>query len=194
MDNGRTSSIDPAKLGPIDEQHRSRGRRKGFELDLGEVIVREGWIVWEGALKNRTRLDLVPAGEVSSVYAREAGAQAKLVAESFKREGYEGRGTSPVWIDVLWTLAIRLGSWELALRVVRAGLGSGPTPNWCGWRALLAKDPEVYGLRASFLQAARFGWRIPRGNRWEDGLAWDPATPELRGAWELWLGGGGQMP
>ena len=193
MDNGQ-AAFDPTALGPVDKQQRSRGRKGGFELDLGEVLITEGWIVWEGALKNRTRLDLVPADDVSNVFAREAGIQAKRVADAFRSEGYEGRGTSPVWIDVLWTLATRLGSWELAMRVVRAGLGSGPNANWCGWRALLAKDPEIYGLRASFLQAARYGWRIQRGHRWEDGLAWDPATPEVRGAWELWLGGGGEMP
>jgi hypothetical protein len=160
---------------------------------MGDFVISEGWIVWDYP-KNRTRLELVRAEEVSPIYAQEAGIQAARVVKEFQREGYEGRGTSPAWIDVLWTLAIRLGGWERTMRVIRAGLGSGPNANWCGWRSLLAKDPEIYGLRASFLQAARFGWRIPRGNRWDDGLAWEPGTPELQGAWELWISGRGQAP
>lgn len=155
--------------------------------------------VWRDASSRapwRARLQWAPVLE--DKHLAEAQRQAKHLADAFRAEGAlpnVQHGADPArWVPVLVTLAAAVG-WEATARLLRAGLASGPSSSgrWEGWRRCLERDPR-YALRRTFLEAARWGRRIPRGARWEDGFAWEPATPALAGDRERWLSGSGPPP
>jgi hypothetical protein len=113
VDNGQTA-FDPTALGPVDKQQRSRGRKGGFELDLGEVLITEGWIVWEGALKNRTRLDLVPADDVS-LRGKQGSRQSAWRMRFAARDTMgEAPPLSGLTFSGLWRPGSARGSWQCA--------------------------------------------------------------------------------
>jgi len=152
----------------------------------------------DGSSRAPWRARLQWAAVLDPVHLREAERQARRLADVFRAEGAipgVQHGADPArWVPVLATLAAAAG-WEAAMRLIRAGLASGPSSSgrWEGWRRCLERDPR-YALRRTFLEAARWGRRIPRGGRWEDGFAWEPATPELAGERERWLCGDGPPP
>ncbi len=146
----------------------------------------------------RTHLRPIPAEALRPFEVEEAERQARRIAEALSSEGYglEPGAKAAPWAPVIWTLAARLGGWDIAMRHIRAGLGSvgAGFVGWRGWRGHLARDPRK-ALRISFVRATAptdcgGSWRVPTGHRAEDGDAWVPLTNELGRAWEEWKAGG----
>ena len=161
---------------------------------LGGLAVDGPWVEYFGKRSSRTHLQIVPDEDVAPRVRREAALQARQIAEHYRCEGYsEFAGTGPEWIWVLWTLAIRLRSWDSCFRHIRAGLAMRGGGTWRGWFALLGQDPS-YALRRSFLLATWHGWGARRGSRYEDGLAWRPLDQENVELWEAWIAGRAPEP
>lgn len=197
MDKEKNRDTRPASRGPWVESRSVTGRTeiRTFDLDLGGYSIEGPWRLWRNRHgDDRCALVEVDPADVPPVHRIEASLQARRLADLMAAEGWGSeRSAGPAWISVLWTLALRSGSWEVALRHVRAGLASTGGGRWKGWHSLVGVDPG-YCLWRSFLQATRRGWGVPRGRRFDDGLAWNPATPELREKRDRWLAGEGQMP
>ena len=175
---------------------RRRLGRKDWELDLDGYTAAGSWHIGKSRSGDQEPWSLVvlePA-QVSIPYAREAGAQARLISRHMQAEGYElGPSGGAAWVSALWTIATAVGSWEITMRHVRAGLASTGGGRWPGWASLLARDPH-YSLRRSYLESTRWGWGIPGGSRFDSGLAWDPQTDSLAEAHADWVQGKGEMP
>jgi len=181
--DGRQGATPPhAQSAPRSRRSpRQRRQERGPRRVRRTPVQRSAGRPWATALR------ALAAGEVAELHQDEAQRQARRYAGAFAREGWQGAGADPVaWEPVLLTLAGRLGGWDQASRVLRAGLASEPKAGtWRGWWPLLAKNPR-YALRESFIRAALNGVRVPRGARVEDGPAWRPLSPAAATAWERW--------
>jgi len=171
-DGGRRRKPGPQR--PAQEVDQQRRRRRP-----------RVWRCWAGR-PWKTRLVPARVDQVDVDHRREAEAQARALAGALTRDGWDGAGADPTaWVPVLLALAGRLGGWDAAMRVLRAARSSTPKAGWAGWDSKLARDPR-YALRQSFLRGARDGLNVPRGQRVEDGPAWQPLTPAMAAAWERW--------
>ena len=184
----------PAAAGPqTDGSDKLRRRRS---------TTRQVWSRGRYGQAHRTRLREIPRDEVHELDQLEAERQAREIADKLCADGWHLHpgGRAEAWSAVVWTLAARLGGWDVAMRHLRAGLGSVGSSfvGWSGWRGILAKDPRL-ALRISFIRATAptdcgGSWRVPTGHRGEDGPAWRPATPALASRWEAWQVGEGPEP
>jgi len=173
---------------------RGRGKNGDLPVDLGGIVLRGPWKIYAEPREHQTHLLLVDPADVRSATREESAKQARVLARLFESEGYGAElGAGSAWIEVLWTLAIRLESWDRCCRHLRAGLASTGGRRWRGWHDLLARQPR-YALRRSFLEATRWGHGVPDGSRFEQGLAWHPASEAMRRPWEAWVAGGSPEP